>query len=72
LWAGPERAILEAMTPDENHENLADELDEQADKLAQESEQLADEIKDVRDDWQAKRQDPAVPGAVPPKKDDSD
>jgi hypothetical protein len=60
------------MTPDENHEKLADELDDQADKLAQESEQLAEEIKDVRDEWRAKRGDPAVPGAVPPSKDDSD
>jgi hypothetical protein len=60
------------MTPDENHKKLADELDEQVDKLAHESERLADEIKDVRDDWQAKRADPAVPGAVPPTKDEDE
>jgi hypothetical protein len=60
------------MTPDENHKKLADELDEQVDKLAHESERLADEIKDVRDDWQAKRGDPAVPGAVPPTEDEDE
>jgi uncharacterized protein YoxC len=60
------------MTPDENHKKLADELDEQVDKLAHESERLADEIKDVRDDWQAKRADPAVPGAVPPTEDEDE
>ncbi len=60
------------MTPDDNHEKLADELDEETDKLARESERLADKIKDVRDDWQAKRQDSGVPGAVPPTGDEDE
>jgi hypothetical protein len=54
---------------EEDHEQLADELDQQADKLEREQQRLKQEIGDVRDDWQRKRQDEGVPGAVPPDRE---
>jgi hypothetical protein len=57
---------------EEDHEQLAAELDQTADKLAQENQRLKQQIGDVRDDWQRKRQDEGVPGAVPPDPQDED
>ena len=53
------------------HEELADEFDRRADKLARENAELETEIDEVRKDWEAKRNDPGVPGAVPPQPDDA-
>lgn len=53
----------------EDHEQLSDRLEREAERLEQESENLDQEIRDARADWQAKRQDPKVPGAVPPAED---
>jgi hypothetical protein len=47
--------------PDE----LADSLEQDADNLEQQSERLGDEVQDARQDWERKRADASVPGAVP-------
>ncbi len=54
-----------------DHEELADEFDRRADDLARENADLETEIGEVRKDWEAKRNDPGVPGAVPPDPDDA-
>jgi hypothetical protein len=46
-------------------QELAASLEREADKLEQRGEDLADHVHDVRQDWQRKRGDVAVPGAVP-------
>ncbi len=53
------------------HEELADEFDRRADELARENAELETGIDEVRKDWETKRNDPGVPGAVPPDPDDS-
>jgi predicted nucleic acid-binding Zn-ribbon protein len=50
----------------EDHEKLADELEQESDQLEQRSGELKDEISDVRDDWERKRNDEGVPGAAAP------
>jgi hypothetical protein len=55
------------MSTDEDHERLADELEQEAEHLKQETDRLGGQISDVRSDWESKRQDPAVPGATPPE-----
>ncbi len=50
----------------EEHDTLADQLDQETDQLERRSDELGDEISDARDDWRRKRADPGVPGAVPP------
>jgi hypothetical protein len=52
---------------EQDHEQLADELDREADKLAKENRRLKKEIGDVRDDWHRKQADDGVPGAVAPE-----
>jgi hypothetical protein len=54
---------------DEDHEQLADELDERADEMSKRSEELEDEIDSVRGDWQAKRRDDGVVGGPPPREE---
>jgi hypothetical protein len=58
---------LNARTDDEDHEQLADELDERADEMAKRTDELEGEIESVRGDWEAKRRDDGVAGAPPPK-----
>jgi hypothetical protein len=53
-------------------DQLADELEDEADKLKERTENLGDELQDVRQDWERKRADESVPGAVPPDSEDSD
>jgi hypothetical protein len=48
----------------EDHEERAGELMKEADRLAEKSEELKEEIKDTKADWDAKKGDPLVPGAV--------
>ena len=55
------------------------EHDEQAEKLAQElerldehSDEVGERIDDARRDWEAKEDDPAVPGAQPDPGDDEE
>ena len=56
---------------EEDPERLADALEHDADQLEKKSEDLGDEIETNRRDWEAKRADPAVPGAQP-RHEDSD
>jgi hypothetical protein len=49
----------------EDHEQLADELESDSDRMEERSDELGDEISDARDEWQRKRGDASVPGAVP-------
>ncbi|HET9104340.1 MAG TPA: hypothetical protein VFN55_13380 [Solirubrobacteraceae bacterium] len=53
----------------EDHEQLADEFERRADEMQHENAKLADEIDSVRKDWEAKRADGSVPGAVPRDED---
>ena len=46
------------------HEERADELMEEADRLGTPSEELKEEIEDTRSDWEAKKGDSQVPGAL--------
>ena len=54
------------MTEREDHDRLADELEQEADKLAEHSRELGEEIGEVREDWERQRADAGVPGAPPP------
>lgn len=55
----------------EDPDRLADELERGADQLDEHSQELGRDIKDVRDDWQRKRADEGVPGAVPEPEEDA-
>jgi hypothetical protein len=57
------------MTETEGHESLGDELEGQANELQEKSTGLEQEIGDVKQDWERKRADEGVPGAVPPHDD---
>lgn len=47
----------------EDHEGLAEELEREADHLESKVKELGEEIGAARSDWEAKKKDPAVPGA---------
>lgn len=47
-----------------DYEQKADEAERELAGLEQRSEQLEEQIDDVRSDWEAKKADPAVPGAA--------
>ena len=47
-----------------DHQERADELEREADAAEQPSKQLEQEIEDTRSDWEAKKTDQQVPGAV--------
>jgi hypothetical protein len=47
------------------HDERAEELEREAEKLEQHAEKVGEHIEDARSDWEAKEQDPAVPGAQP-------
>jgi hypothetical protein len=61
---------MEGVEQPEEHDKLADELEQEGDRLQQRSAELGDEISDVRDDWRRKRADEGVPGAPPPENED--
>lgn len=46
------------------HHERADELEREADAAAEPSEQLEQEIEETRSDWESKKSDQRVPGAV--------
>ena len=60
------------MSEPEDYEHLADDLDHEADRLQHEGERLGEHIADAREDWQHKRADESVPGAIPPDPDEPD
>jgi hypothetical protein len=54
------------MSTSEDHEGLANELERETEALQGESDKLGQEIADTRTEWEAKRNDPKIPGATPP------
>ena len=50
----------------------ADEVERELDEMEERSERLEDEIDETREDWERKKRDPSVPGAVgdPERADD--
>ncbi|HEX2415114.1 MAG TPA: hypothetical protein VHJ37_07855 [Thermoleophilaceae bacterium] len=47
------------------HDEQADRLEREADDMDRRSEELGDRIEGTRRDWEAKEDDPSVPGAQP-------
>jgi hypothetical protein len=47
------------------HEERAEELEREAEKLDEYSERVGEHIEEARREWEAKEEDPAVPGAQP-------
>ena len=47
------------------HEEHARELERDAEKMEQHSDKLGERIDETRREWEAKEQDPSVPGAQP-------
>jgi hypothetical protein len=54
------------------HEERARELERDADELEEHSEQVGDHIEQTRREWEAKEQDPTVPGAQPDPGDEEE
>jgi hypothetical protein len=54
------------------HEERADELIEEADRAGQASEKLKEDIGQVKSDWESKKGDAQVPGAVDEEQDEAD
>jgi hypothetical protein len=54
------------------HDEQADAMEREADRMEQESDRVGDHIDDARRDWDAKEQDPSVPGARPDEEDAGD
>jgi hypothetical protein len=52
------------------HEEQAEELEREAEKLEEHSDEVGERIDDARKEWEAKEEDPAVPGAQPDPADD--
>jgi hypothetical protein len=48
----------------EDHEERADELEQEADRVGEASEGLKGDIKQAKSDWEAKKGDQQVPGAL--------
>jgi hypothetical protein len=47
------------------HEEHAEELEREADKLDEHSDEVGEDIDEARREWEAKEDDPGVPGAQP-------
>lgn len=54
----------------EEHERLADELEQDADRMQGERDRLSEAADDTRADWERKRRSDQVPGADPPAEDE--
>jgi hypothetical protein len=50
----------------EDHEQLANELEQEAAELEEKGQAVDKHVKEARADWRSKVADAAVPGAVPP------
>jgi hypothetical protein len=51
------------------HEEHAEELEREADKLDEHSDEVGEDIDEARREWEAKEDDPGVPGAQPEQSD---
>jgi hypothetical protein len=47
------------------HDEQAQRMERDADRLEEQSEKVGEHIDDTRREWEAKEQDPSVPGAQP-------
>jgi hypothetical protein len=47
------------------HEEQARDLERDAEKMEQHSDKLGERIEETRREWEAKEQDPSIPGAQP-------
>jgi hypothetical protein len=47
------------------HERQADRLEHEAERMERETDRLEEQIDETRREWEAKEQDPGVPGAQP-------
>jgi hypothetical protein len=47
------------------HEEQAREMERDADKMEEHSENVGERIEETRREWEAKEQDPSIPGAQP-------
>lgn len=56
--------------PNEEPEKLADELERAVDQMQERSERLGKKTKATREEWQQKRADPKVPGALEPQNEE--
>jgi hypothetical protein len=54
------------------HEEQAEELEREAEKLDEHSERVGEHIDEAKREWEAKEDDPTVPGAQPPPDEDED
>ncbi len=51
-------------------EKAAERFEREADDLERRGEQVSEHIETTRQEWQRKRGDPSVPGAVPEERDE--
>jgi hypothetical protein len=54
------------------HEEQAQELEREAEDMEHRSERVGDEIDEARREWEAKEDDPSVPGAQPDPDDEQE
>ena len=54
------------------HDERADELEREAEEMQERVARLEDETDEVSKDWERKKSDPAVPGAVGDEDDSTD
>jgi hypothetical protein len=47
------------------HEEQAEELEDDAERMEHDSDRVGEHIDEARKEWEAKEQDPSVPGAQP-------
>jgi hypothetical protein len=47
------------------HEERAREMERDADRMEEHSDKLGERIEETRREWEAKEQDPSIPGAQP-------
>jgi hypothetical protein len=51
---------------------LSEALEREADKLEHQGEEVKDAVNEAREDWEHKRRDDSVPGALPPESGGAD
>jgi hypothetical protein len=56
---------------DAEHERIHEQAEREADDLERRNKQLDEHIKETRQDWEAKKSDEAIPGAVADDEEDS-
>ena len=64
------RFVAAGTGPTMEHDEQAERMEHQADHMEHDSEQVGDQIDETRRDWEAKEQDPRVPGAQPEDPDE--